>query len=647
MISSFRRMLASRWGAAIALAFVVLMGFAFALSDVTGSGSFGGLGGGHVAKVGDRKIGIGEFDDMLQNALRAERRENPTLDMTQFVESGGLDATLDRLINRYALSIFGEEHGISVSKRLVDSEIRQLPGVNGPDGRFSQQAFTSFLQGLDLTEEMIRDDFRQNLFAQQILPAAGAGAPVSQSYVLPYASLLLEKRAGDVALIPAQAFLPRTAPANAQLQTYYTANSARFTIPEKRAVSYALFDASIIGDKADATTKEIADYYKANAKQYAASQTRDLSQLVFPTEAAAKAALAKINGGQSMDAVARELGLSVTVSNGIDRETLTSNASKAVADTVFATSAGKTAAPVRGGLGWYVVHVNAVKEIPARTLASVSAEIARTIAAEKRVEVLSDLTSEIEDEFAGGSTIADMAKANGLKVETTPLLFANGQNPAAPGYKPIAEMARILPAAFEMDSDGEAQLIEIVPGEKFAMISIADFQEAAPPPLKDVRDIIVQQWALAEGAKKAKSVAEQVQKAVLSGKGLAEAMQAVGVALPKVESVAGSRADLNRQGQQMPPPLAMMFAMKKGTAKTLDAGGDRGWFVVKLNEVIKGDASGNKELLAARQQELLDLLQQEYAAQLINAARAEVGVSKNDDALKDLRNRLTNRDAVQ
>lgn len=647
MISSFRRLLASRWGAALALAFVVLMGFAFALSDVTGSGSFGGLGGGHVAKVGDRKIGLGEFDDMLQNALKAERRDNPTLDMAKFVESGGMDATLDRLINRYALSIFGEEHGVAVSKRLVDSEIRQLPNVNGPDGRFSEQAFAAFLQGLDLTEEMIRDDFRQNLFAQQILPVAGAGSPVSESYVLPYASLLLEKRAGDVALVPAQAFLPKAAPTDAQLQAYYTANSARFTIPEKRAISYALFDASIIGDKAEATTKEIADYYKANAKQYAASQTRDLSQLVFPTEAAAKAALAKINGGQSMDTVARELGLSVTASNGISRETLTSNASKAVADAVFATAAGKTAAPVRGSLGWYLIRVNAIKDLPARPLAAVSAEIARTISAQKRVEVLSDLTSDMEDEFAGGSTIADIAKANGLKIETTPLLFANGQNPASPGYKPIPEMARILPAAFEMETDGEAQLIEIVPGEKFAMISVADYQEAAPPPLKQVRDIIVQQWALAEGAKQAKRVAEQVQKAVLSGKGLAEAMQSVGVPMPKVESVAGSRADLNRQGQQMPPPLAMMFAMKKGTAKTLDAGSDRGWFVVKLNEVIKGDARGNKELLAARQQEMLELLQQEYAAQLINAARAEVGVSKNADALKDLRNRLTNRDAVQ
>jgi peptidyl-prolyl cis-trans isomerase D len=97
--------------------------------------------------------------------------------MAKFVESGGLDGTLDRLINRYALSAFGEAHGVAVSKRLVDSEIRKLPNVNGPDGRFSEQAFQSFLQGIELTEQMIRDDFTQNLYAQQILPVAGAGAP--------------------------------------------------------------------------------------------------------------------------------------------------------------------------------------------------------------------------------------------------------------------------------------------------------------------------------------------------------------------------------------------------------------------------------------------------------------------------------------
>ena len=99
MISFIRKLLGSRFGAFFALVFVVLVGFAFALGDVTGSGSFGGLGGGHVAKVGSEKIGLGEFNDSLDNQLRAERRDNPTIDMTKFVESGGLDSTLERVIN--------------------------------------------------------------------------------------------------------------------------------------------------------------------------------------------------------------------------------------------------------------------------------------------------------------------------------------------------------------------------------------------------------------------------------------------------------------------------------------------------------------------------------------------------------------------
>ena len=47
-------------------------------------------------------------------------------------------------------------------------------------------------------------------------------------------------------------------------------------------------------------------------------------------------------------------------------------------------------------------------------------------------EMLTEMTAEIEDAFADGSTINDMAKQNGLSVETSPKLFANGQNPANP-----------------------------------------------------------------------------------------------------------------------------------------------------------------------------------------------------------------------
>lgn len=647
MISFIRSLINSKFGALIALLFVGVIAVGFALGDVTGSGAFGGLSGGNVAKVGNRDISLGEFNQALDTRLKAERRDNPTLDMANFVEGGGLDSTLKGLIDRYALAIFGDKYGVAVSKRLVDSEIIKIPGAAGVDGKFSQEAFRAFLGNIGLSEQTVRDDLTQNFFAQQILPTVGNGAPAPASLVLPYASLLLEKRSGEVGVIPSAAYFPKAPPTDAILTEYYRANSTKFTIPEKRAISYALFDADVVAAKAKPSDADIAADYKKNAAQYAASQSRDISQIILPTEAAAKSAADKIAAGQSLGAVAQEIGLSVTTNKDVTKLSLTSSTSKQVADAVFATSQGGTTAPARGSLGWYVVHVDAVKQTAARPLSAVSSEIAARLTTERQSQMLSELTSEIEDSFSSGETIADVAKANGLKVETSPKLFANGQNADNPGYKPIPEMQVILPAIFQMERDGDPQLVEIIPGRRFAMIAVADFEEAAPPPLAKVKQVVLEQWALGEGSKKAKVAAEQVRKAIASGKSLKEALASLNIPLPGTESVSGTRADLNKEGKQLSPPLAMMFAMKQGTAKVLQAPANRGWFVVQLNQVVKGNASGQTEMLAARRQEMTQLLGQEYAAQLINSAVKEVGVKKNEDGIKELRDRLTKRDANQ
>ncbi|MFN3452629.1 MAG: SurA N-terminal domain-containing protein, partial [Sphingorhabdus sp.] len=177
MISFIRSLINSKFGAIFALLFIGMIAVAFALGDVSGSGNFGGLSGGNVARVGDRNITLGELNDALDNRLKAERQNNPTLNMASFVDSGGLDSTLEQLINRYAITVFGEEYGVAVSKRLVDSEIRKIPGAMGLDGKFSADAFRAFAQQIGVSEKAIRDDLAQNLFAQQILPAAASGPP--------------------------------------------------------------------------------------------------------------------------------------------------------------------------------------------------------------------------------------------------------------------------------------------------------------------------------------------------------------------------------------------------------------------------------------------------------------------------------------
>ncbi len=644
MLTFIRSIINSRWGAVLALGFIAMIAVAFALGDVTGSNSFGGLSGGNVASVGNRKIALGELNDALDNRLKAERQENPTLDMARFVDGGGLDSTLEQLINRYALAVFGDRYGVAVSKRLVDSEILKIPGAKGIDGKYSEDAFQAFLQNLGLSEKMVRDDLTQNLFAQQLLPTAASGPAAPDSMVLPYASLLLEKRNGQVAVIPSSAYFPAQPPSEAVLAQYYRTNAAKFTIPEKRAISYALFDANVVAAKAKPSESDIAAYYKANAARYAASETRDISQIIVPTETAAKAVAAKVTGGQSLATVASELGVSVTTTSGATRASLISSGSTAVADAVFAAGQGKLATPARGKLGWFVVRIDGIKQVGARSLAAVRSEIEAALTATRREEMLADLTAEMEDSFADGASIADVAKANGLTVENSPKLLANGQNTANPAYQPIPEMKVILPAAFQMEKDGDAQLIEIEPGKRFAMIAIADFEEAAPPPLAAVRPIVQQQWALAEGAKKARAAADQVRKAIDGGKPIAQALAVLGIKVPPVQSLSGTRAELSREGQPISPPLSLMFAMKKGTAKMLQAPQNQGWFVVHLTEIVKGDASGNSDMLKARKAEMSGLLQQEYAAQLIAAAAKDVGVEKNEDGIKELRTRLTNRD---
>ena len=173
------------------------------------------------------------------------------------------------------------------------------------------------------------------------------------------------------------------------------------------------------------------------------------------------------------------------------------------------------------------------------------------------------------------------------------------------------------------------------------MIAVAEIEEAAPPPLAKIKDAVVQSWAISEASTKAKAAAEKLAKAVSGGKPLEAALAELNLKLPPMQTVSGSRAELNKEGQQLSPPLALLFSMKKGSAKTLPAPGQNGWFVVQASEVVRGDASGQKDMLEARRAELSQMLEREYTQQMVQAVISDVGVERNQTAIDGLKTRLT------
>src|SRR5690606_24170118 len=227
---------------------------------------------------------------------------------------------------------------------------------------------------------------------------------------------------------------------------------------------------------------------------------------------------------KSLAAAAQGAGLAVSTLKDQSREALTASASKAVADAVFAAKQGEMAGPVRGALGWVLLRVTAVQSIPAKALPAVRGEIVETLRAQKEKQLLTDFTGKIEDQIADGGTFEEVVKDNGLKLETTPLLLADGKQAEDQLHEPTPDMKALLAPVFAMSADDDAQLVPITPDKRYALAAPGEIVAAAPPPLAKVKALVAVQYKLNQGNQKAKELAEDIRAKVAKGAKLADAI---------------------------------------------------------------------------------------------------------------------------
>ncbi|WP_370174493.1 peptidyl-prolyl cis-trans isomerase [Sphingobium abikonense] len=639
MLSVFRRIIHSKFGAIFAILFLGVIAAAFILGDVT-SGQFGGAslsGGGTAAKAKGYKLTVAELQDRVQRVFENARRSNPELQIGEFFAQGGGAQVFDQLVQSLALRAYADDQGIHISKRLVDAQIAQIPAFQDAAGNFSNDNFRALLARERLSEQALRDDISREILQRQLLAPIGIGARPSENLVLPYASLLLEGRQGQVAAIPAVAFLDDKDPTDAQLADFYKKNSDRFTIPEQRRIRYAVIDADRFAQASTPSDAEISAYYNQNKANYAASENRSVEQLVLPTEAGAKAIAAQVKGGKSLPQAAQGAGLSVSSLDAQSRAQLTSATSKAVADAVFAAKQGELVGPVRGPLGWLLLRVTAVQDKPARPLTAVRDEIVKVLRVQKEKQLLNDFTAKLEDQIADGGTFDEVAKDNGLTLETTPPLLATGKQVKDMAYVAPADVQPLLPPAFAMSADDDAQLVPITPDKRYALIAPGQIIAAAPPPLAEVKPLVQAQYKLNAGNQKAKALAEQIRAKVAKGTKLADAISQAGVKLPAPQTLGGRRADIMRAEQRPPAEVSILFAMAENSVKTLPISEGRGYFVVQLTKIERGDAKDNPQLLAQVRDQMGEVIGQEYGEQFERAVEKELGVTRNPKAVEQVR----------
>ena len=643
MLTFFRRVSKSKIGTGI-MAFVliaILGGFALADLSNFGSGTLGfGMGSGTLASVGDQTVTEREMSDAMQRRLQQARQERPDADYASIMPEFG--PILDDIIDERSLIAFADKYGFPLSKRLIDAEIAQIPGTKGLNGQFSEQAYRTFLAQQRLSDAQVRQILAGGLARRLLLTPVAAAGHVPVGVATPYASMLLEERQGEAAVIPIDVFKAGLQPSDGRLQQYYTANRARYMIPEQRTLRIARIGPEQVAGVA-ASDQEVMAYYNANKATYAPSDTRSLSQAVVPDQGTANAIAQRAKAGATLAAAAAPAGASAAVTTLADqtRQAYAGVAGDQAATAVFAAAKGAIVGPIHSDFGWVVVKVDAVKAGAGKTLEQAKSEIAAKLNEDKRKGAIEELVDKVQSALDGGANFTEAVGAAKLPVTTTPLIVANGASRSDPSFKLAPELAPAIQSGFQMGQNDEPDIVNLPSSAGYAVVSPAEIIPAAPAPLAAIHAQVAADWINDQATQRARATAAQLAAKASAGMSVVEALKGLGVALPAPQAITARRIQIATAQGPVSPALRMLFSLNAGKSEmgAIPQGG--GFFVVKVDKIVPGNAVIAPNLITQVQGELGRAASQDYAEQFLNAIKLQLKVKRNNSAIESFRTRLT------
>jgi peptidyl-prolyl cis-trans isomerase D len=411
-------------------------------------------------------------------------------------------------------------------------------------------------------------------------------------------------------------------------------------IPEQRALRFAAIGREQVAN-VTASPQEVADYYNKNQATYGAKETRNLSQVVVPDQATATAIAGRAKSG-TLAAAAAPAGSKAAVTSLTEqtRQAYSSVAGDKVAAAVFSAASGAIVGPIQSDFGWVVVKVESVKAQGGKTLAQATPEITAKLNADKRKGAIEELYNSVQDAIDGGSNFTEAAAKAKLPVTTTPLITAAGTSRTDANFKLAPNFGPAIKTGFEIAPNDPPEVVSLGPDLGYVLVSPAQVVPAAPAPLASIHDQVANDWMNEQALSRARAVADAIAAKASQGASMADAVKQAGIPLPPVIPLAARRIQIAQAQGQVPPPLKLLFTLAQGKSKAAAVPQAKGFYVVKVNKIVPGNAMLQPTLITRMQSELQQAVAEDYGRQFIAAVRADVKVKRNDSAIQALKARL-------
>ena len=622
MLDSLRRG-ALNWFAKGLLGLLVIAFAVWGIGDVVRN-----VGRGTLATIGSSQITVDDYRQAYQDEMASlTRRFGRRLTSEQAKMLGVEQRALSRLISAAAIDHHARDLQLALSDQGMAEIIRNDPGFQGPDGKFSKELFQNFLRQIGLSEGRYVTTRRQEELRDQLTESLLSGLAPPQAMLETLYRYREERRVIEFFTPDFDKLITLAEPEESKLTEYYEQNKARFTAPERRKINVLALTRDAAKQRTSVSEEELKAGYDADKEKFNIPEMRRITQLTFPDKAAAEAAYAELSkAGNLAEAIAKlgfkesdiELGL-LAKRDMIDGK---------IAAAAFALPKDELSQPVDGQFATVLLRVAEIVPGKQRSFEDVKGEISDRLVEERANLELQALHEAIENDRYSGKPLREIAEK--LKLPFLEIADIDRTGKTADGKPAVAEAdaAKVAQAAFGGNAGIEAEAVELADGG-YAWVDVLQVtpeqQKTFPEVAAEVKTQFLDQQRRSEVSSLATKFVDRLNQG--------EAFEAVAIA-------ADAKAEkTNPVTRSTSPPgltanaVQQAFTLPKGRAASAPTTDGKGRSIIRVSEIIPAPAP-TPEQTAALKTELNRQLQTDILAEYIAGLQARYGLTLNQEALK-------------
>lgn len=469
------------------------------------------------AVVNDRPISSAEFD----RAYTTLREHSKEMQLDQMPDEMLRTQVLDQLITAELLGQEARRLGLGVDEDEVRESIASIPAFQ-VGGRFSKDAYVRVLAQNRLKPQDFETMQQEQLLRNKLQEVIQAGVQVSDDEVRQRFDYENERVNLRYIQVPSARFSTEVVVSDEDGKVYYDAHQEQFREPERLRIEYLKFDPAKFAGEVQPTDEEIQTYYEAHENEFKRPEEVRARHILLKADpsltnekreeirARANEILAKARAeGADFAALAKEYSEDVTKDSGGDlgffgRGVMTENFEQAA----FSLEPGAISDLVESPFGFHIVRVEEKRPAGVQSLEDARQDIIEKVRTKRSREVALAKVEEAHEQVLSGKSLADIAAAAGMTVETPPPF--SRQEPVA-GIGSNAEFSK---AVWLTPAGESGDIVTIESG--YVLYRVGEKIESHIPGFDEVRQaavgVVREERAMAEAKKHGEGLRERLKQ---------------------------------------------------------------------------------------------------------------------------------------